>query len=216
MNIFNIGDIAHWDNPQRVRGLFRPGEAEGDNFTTKLYQQFQIADVHAGEAGPYYSGWLRHKGRLLYLESVPFSRLIGKSTWALSEQMRTAHPDSYPISTDFEDMVCTPPPEGQVYVLQGSISSDDQEDHTVLGVSCAPVLLQNLMSKDLLSKERNGEIGRSRIPDTLVCIGAVLGQFHLSWSAEWENLQSAHYTIVAAPLLTDCGEEEQDDVRKPD
>lgn len=189
MNIFNIGDVAHWDSPQRVRGLFEPGEAGGVNFTTKLYQQFQIADVHIGEAGPYYSGWLCHKGKSLYLESVPFSRLISKPTWALSEQMRREHPESCPFSEDFLEPTNSPLPADEIYALERSISSDGQEDHTVLGVSGDPLPLQDLMSKDLLDKESSGEISRSRIPEVLCCSGAIVGQFRLSWSAQWEDLR---------------------------
>lgn len=196
---FFIGDIAHWDTPARVRGLFTPGEPKWFDFKTKLYQPLQITDVHDGEAGRYYSGWMRHKGRLLYLESVLETQLIGKKSWAQTLPMLETHPELYKMAEDFP-LICPEPQPGSLFVLQRSIYTSGADDHTILAVSHAVRYLRAQLTKDLLEQTAQKEIDRNRINDLAVGVSDG-GRYYLSWSGEWGYDSSAYYTIIDAPLL---------------
>ena len=198
---FYIGDIAHWDTPSRVRGLFTPGEPEGLNFKTKLYQPLQITDVHEGEAGAYYSGWMVQKGRMVFLEGVLETQLIGKKSWENTLPLLDLHPELYQAPESLK-VICPVPRPGYVYVLLRSIYTDGDDDHTTLAVSPDARLLRAWLTADLLSQTEQEQIGRNRVCDLAVGISEE-GRYYLSWSGEWENHQNAHYTITDEPLLTE-------------
>lgn len=201
MSIYNIGDIAHWGSAADTYGVSTPGDTDGAHFTVKLNQEFWVTDIHMDKIGAYYSGWVRHNGISFYLERVYQSRLVDKAAWEQSAPERRKHPNLYPaIREDFKRAIPLPSPTGQTYILTRTISSNTQEDHTVLGVSSRPALLRSVMTHDLLDREQEGEIGRNRLSDLNASAGSI---YHFSWSAEWTDHQSAHYTIEAAPVLTE-------------
>lgn len=94
---FKRGEIAHLGNARRVLGLPGPDALGGDRFTTTLRQEFWIDSAFpGGELGPYYHGYVLHKGTLYYLESVLQTDLIGKKTWALMEPLLEKLPELVP------------------------------------------------------------------------------------------------------------------------
>lgn len=196
---FYIGDIAHWDTPAKVRGLFTPGEPKGFDFKTKLYQQLQITDVHEGEAGRYYSGWMRHKGRMVYLESVLETQLIGKKSWAQTHPLLETRPEQYKTTEDFPVIRPEPQP-GRLFVLQRSIYTSGADDLTTLAVSHAVRYLRAQLTKDLLEQTAQKKIDRNRAADLAVGVSDG-GRYYLSWSGEWGCGNGAYYTILDAPFL---------------
>lgn len=196
---FYIGDVAHWDTPKRVRGLLMPGEPEGVNFKTKLYQPLQITDVHEGEAGRYYSGRMLYNGRMLYLESVPETQLIGKRSWAKTLPLLEMRPEQYKTAEDFPVIRPEPQP-GRLFVLKRSIYTEGADDHTTLAVSYAVRYLRELLTKDLLEQTAQKEIDRDRVAELTAGVSEE-GHYHLSWSGEWEHDGSAYYTIFDVPFL---------------
>lgn len=197
---FCIGDIAHWASPQKEWGVYDLDSKIKQEFHAKLYQQFQITDVHKESDGIYYTGCARVNGKRIYLSRLPASHLISKRTWQSMKPLREKRPSLYQVSQDFEEIEPAPAPEHTLYVLLRTTNSYGVDDYDILAVSADAAVLAEHLTKDLLMQTERGEISAERL--SFFASGEHEDhRYYLSWSGEWGEDDCVNYTIEAVPVL---------------